>query len=116
MKQMKVMTVGFNPTQFKEDHRFLYAHHIPGVPEGFTEKEYYRLCERHLYSSYVVIVNLDKVHYDIDEIVVLHKAFLDNKPIFAIGENINKTFFDHFVTQHFLTLAELHDHLTAHYF
>ena len=110
----RLLMVGFTPTESVEIEGYVTMLHSPFDGGGVTAKEYKLACKRIISSTRIIIINLNKKNYSLDESFLLFSAYTNNVAIIGVGVTDNP-FIDVFLSNRFKFIEDAIPHIKANY-
>lgn len=82
---------------------------------GLSSREYELVCKSIANSVKLVIINLNKTTYSLDESFILFNAYTNNVPIIGVGHRREQPFLDVFLSNRFNFMEDALPHIRENY-
>ncbi|WMT39255.1 hypothetical protein RE628_17540 [Paenibacillus sp. D2_2] len=112
---ISAVIMGFSLEALSTYHSIAWAHHDPATATGMSNREYMLMVEQAIAQSDVVVFNATDDNLSIDEVVILHTAYINRTPIIAVGLRALSPLLEEMVSQRFPELDFVVEHLMASY-
>lgn len=109
-----LLMVGFSSTESIELEGFVTIIHSPFVGGNLSAREYELNCKKVITHTDIIIINLSKKNYSLDESFLLFSAYTNNTPIIGVGFTDN-FFIDSFLSNRFEFMEDAAPHIRENY-
>lgn len=112
---LSVVVLGFTLESLSGFSDIAWAHHDLSTASDLSNREYALIIEKVVFQADALLVNLDVEKLTPTEIVILHHAYIQNKPIMGVGLRVWEPVIEEMLSNRINDLERAVKHIRTHY-
>lgn len=112
---LSVVVLGFTLESLSEFSDIAWAHHDSAKASDLSNREYALIIEKVVFQADALLVNLDVEKLTPTEVVILHHAYIQNKPIMGVGLRVWEPVIEEILSNRINDLERAVKHIRTHY-
>lgn len=112
---LSVVVLGFTLESLSGFSDIAWAHHDSAKASDLSNREYALIIEKVVFQADALLVNLDVEKLTPTEVVILHHAYIQNKPIMGVGLRVWEPVIEEMLSNRINDLERAVKHIRTHY-
>ncbi|MDN4601752.1 hypothetical protein P5G61_11000 [Paenibacillus sp. F6_3S_P_1C] len=112
---LSVVVLGFTLESLSAFPDIAWAHHDSSTASDLSNREYALIIEKVVLQADALLVNLDVEKLTPTEVVILHHAYMQNKPIMGVGLRVWEPVIEEMLSKRMNDLNRAVAHIRTYY-